>query len=1123
LRGGDDTFAGGPGNDIYVLDSIRDVVKEESFEGVDTVFVGFNYSIANTAIENVKTFSNQTSALTFTGNSWTNVLEGGSGDDSLYGGEGSDTLKGGLGNDLIDGGLDTDYAVFSSAFSELSFKASGPDIIVTSKGEGTDTLRNMEFINAGGTVYNLSNILTSTLPTYKLTTVDSTVNEGSTATFTVSTTNVASGTSLAYALLGVSASDITGGSLTGTTTVGANGQATISIPLAADQTTEGDETLTVTVQGQSASTTIKDTSLTPTIQFSISSGSAAEGNSGNSTITVQAALSIASTKTVTVPVTYSGTATQGTDYTNATSSITIAAGQTTGSATFSILGDTNVEPNETVILTMGTPTIATLGTNKVYTHSIVNEDEIFFAPLLNSNNGHYYQLVQSNVDWFSALAGSASQSYRGLGGYLLVIDDLSESNFVKVLPGLSGPNYAYWLGINDADKEGFWVIKAGPDLGQNAKFFDWVAGEPNNYGSQENFAHIWGDDRQKWNDLDVTGSPFFSMGYIVEYGGLPVTYTITPLVASVIEGSSVTFTIDTKNVEWGTNISYTLTGISQSDLASGSLTGTTVVSQQGVDGRATVTVALAADSLLETPESLRLTVGSTTSAPVTVLDLPRVPLPTVQFTTTAGSANEGNTGSTTVTVQATLSAASTQTVTIPISYSGTASPGTDYTNAATSITIAAGQTTGSATFSVIGDTTFESNETVILTLGTPTNATLGANTSYTHTITNDDVALSTYAISAGATSYNEGTSASFTVTTTNVAANTSLNFTITGLNAADVTGGSLSGTTTVGANGQATISVPLAADQTTEGDETLTVTVQGQTASTRIVDLSRNYPLMLGDDANNSLVGGGAGDYIFGGKGNDTLEGGEGVDTAVMGGDLSRYRVSVTSQGVEVADKVTGEIDTLKNMERIEFGDKVLNLTIQRSQALVSTADANRIAELYVAFFNRVPEADGLEYWIKERAKGMSIEAISNNFYAVGASNDYAALTGFRADMGDQDFINLFYRNVLGRSEGADPGGLAYWQGKLSRGEVTRGKLAEQIISAAYEYRADPTLSGVVQLLENKVSVARKVAMEWGLNYNADGATAYAQSQQVAKAISADSTESALALIGVTSADLSLG
>ncbi|NDD14295.1 MAG: hypothetical protein EB072_17050, partial [Betaproteobacteria bacterium] len=47
-------------------------------------------------------------------------------------------------------------------------------------------------------------------------------------------------------------------------------------------------------------------------------------------------------------------------------------------------------------------------------------------------------------------------------------------------------------------------------------------------------------------------------------------------------------------------------------------------------------------------------------------------LQTIQFASTMRSANEGNSGSTMVTVQATLSAASTQTVTVPITYSGTA-------------------------------------------------------------------------------------------------------------------------------------------------------------------------------------------------------------------------------------------------------------------------------------------------------------------------------------------------------------------------------------------------------------------------------------------------------------------
>jgi hypothetical protein len=114
-------------------------------------------------------------------------------------------------------------------------------------------------------------------------------------------------------------------------------------------------------------------------------------------------------------------------------------------------------------------------------------------------------------------------------------------------------------------------------------------------------------------------------------------------------------------------------------------------------------------------------------------------LPTVHFSIIGSSANEGNSGSTTVTVQATLSAISAQTVTVPVTYSGTATSGTDYTNATTSITIPAGQTTGTATFSVVGDTTPELDETVILTMGTPTNATLGTNKVYTHTVLNDDL------------------------------------------------------------------------------------------------------------------------------------------------------------------------------------------------------------------------------------------------------------------------------------------------------------------------------------------------------------------------------------------------
>ena len=108
------------------------------------------------------------------------------------------------------------------------------------------------------------------------------------------------------------------------------------------------------------------------------------------------------------------------------------------------------------------------------------------------------------------------------------------------------------------------------------------------------------------------------------------------------------------------------------------------------------------------------------------------------FTSTTASTNEGNSGNQTVTVDVSLSGIASSTITVPITVSGTATAA-DFSGAPTSITIAAGSTSGSASFNVVGDTTFESNETVVLTMGTPTGATLGANTTYTHTITNDDL------------------------------------------------------------------------------------------------------------------------------------------------------------------------------------------------------------------------------------------------------------------------------------------------------------------------------------------------------------------------------------------------
>ena len=109
----------------------------------------------------------------------------------------------------------------------------------------------------------------------------------------------------------------------------------------------------------------------------------------------------------------------------------------------------------------------------------------------------------------------------------------------------------------------------------------------------------------------------------------------------------------------------------------------------------------------------------------------------VDFNSTSSSGAE-STSSKALTVD--LSAASAQDVTVDYAVTGTATgSGTDYTLANGTLTISAGATSGTITIAcIIDDTADEANETVIVTLSNPSNATLGSDDAHTYTITDND-------------------------------------------------------------------------------------------------------------------------------------------------------------------------------------------------------------------------------------------------------------------------------------------------------------------------------------------------------------------------------------------------
>lgn len=253
-----------------------------------------------------------------------------------------------------------------------------------------------------------------------------------------------------------------------------------------------------------------------------------------------------------------------------------------------------------------------------------------------------------------------------------------------------------------------------------------------------------------------------------------------------------------------------------------------------------------------------------------------------------------------------------------------------------------------------------------------------------------------------------------------------------------------------------------------------------------------------------------------------TVDGGIGIDAAIFSGNLSNYTLTKTGNTYTVRDNTgTAGTDTVTNIESLKFSDKTVNLTIQAQAAAAPQADVTRLSELYVAFFNRVPDADGLSFWIDQMNAGQSINQISDAFYSAGVQ--YSSLTGFSASMSDAEFVKVIYKNVLGRAGATAPPDtdVSFWANNLTTGTDTRGSLINTMLGSAHSFKGDATWGWVPDLLDNKIAVAKTFAIDWGLNYNTS-TDSITQGMAIAAAVTPTSTAAAIALIGVSAADLHL-
>ena len=212
------------------------------------------------------------------------------------------------------------------------------------------------------------------------------VDEGATATLTFTVRLApASGNMVTVGYAGTDSGTATSGgtdydTLAGGTLIFAPGDTSkpVAVTVSGDDIDELDETVVVRLSSPSNATltgdattldgtgTINDNDPTPTISVAdattVSEGNVAAPDPPNN-MTFGVTLSAVSGLEVTVPYTLSGTATAGTDYNEPDPrSVTIAAGTTQANIAIPVVGDMVDEENETITVTLGTPTNATVST-----------------------------------------------------------------------------------------------------------------------------------------------------------------------------------------------------------------------------------------------------------------------------------------------------------------------------------------------------------------------------------------------------------------------------------------------------------------------------------------------------------------------------------------------------------------------------------------------------------------------------------------------------------------------------------------------------------------------------------------------------------------------------------------
>ncbi|PSF35666.1 hypothetical protein C7H19_15605 [Aphanothece hegewaldii CCALA 016] len=170
----------------------------------------------------------------------------------------------------------------------------------------------------------------------------------------------------------------------------------------------------------------------PTPAISINDISIIEGNSGTKNATFTVTLSGATDSNVTVNYgTANGTALAGSDYTNTSGTLTFIPGQTSQTFTVPIIGDTTVEPDETFLVNLTSPTNATLA-DATGQGTIVNNDTTIQFSKFSYTGTEGGNPTTVTITRLGALTNSSTVQFYLTNGSAIAGQDFTNSGLTTI-------------------------------------------------------------------------------------------------------------------------------------------------------------------------------------------------------------------------------------------------------------------------------------------------------------------------------------------------------------------------------------------------------------------------------------------------------------------------------------------------------------------------------------------------------------------------------------------------------------------------------------------------------------------------------------------------------------------